>query len=70
MKDSPRTCSRGEEQPNVKSGETGVNLEQEVESLIPVSTGYLLTFMAREFVKWKRMQKAKMVAIKRRRFSF
>ena len=35
------THSTREEQPYIKSGETNFSMEQEVESLIPVSNGYL-----------------------------
>ena len=38
---SPRTCSTGQEQLYIKSAETSFSMEQEVESLIRVSNGYL-----------------------------
>ena len=41
LKDSPNTYSRNEEQPFIKSGETSFSMEQEVESLVPVSNDWL-----------------------------
>ena len=35
IKDSARTCSRGEKQPYIKSGETRFGVKQEVESFVP-----------------------------------
>ena len=37
----PRACSSGERQPSVNIGENSFSMEQEVESLVPVSNGYL-----------------------------
>ena len=39
-------------------------MEEEVESLVPPSNGYLIKFMGTVLVKSKRMQKAKMVVKK------
>ena len=64
-KDSPHTCSTGERQRSLNIGENSFTMEQGVESLVLVSNGYVYTFIGRELVKWKRMQKAKIVAIKR-----
>ena len=71
IKDSPRIYSRGEEQPYIKSGENTLSMEQEVESLMPASNGYLYVDVDGERIrKWKRKQKAKMMAIKCCRFHF
>ena len=48
IKDSP--CTSSEWQLNINIGENCFSLKQEVESLVPVSTGT-------ELVKWERMQK-------------
>ena len=41
IKDSSCTCSTGEEQPYIKSGENSFSMEQEVEYLVPVSNDWL-----------------------------
>ena len=56
----------GEEPLYIKSGETSFSMEQEVESLVPPSSGYFYQVYGRDLVKWKRMQKAKIAAIKHR----
>ena len=63
IKDSPHICSRVERQPCLNIGEYSFSMEQEVESLVPVSNDYFIKFMGRGLVKGKRMQKAKMVVI-------
>ena len=52
--------------PSLNIGENSFTMEQEIESLVPT----FIKLMGREFVKWKRMQKAKKVALKCHRFRF
>ena len=40
-KDSPRTCSKGEQQPSLNTGESSFNMEEKVESLPSTSNDYL-----------------------------
>ena len=54
----------GEEQPDIKDGETGSGIPGSIIKFI-----YLLN-LSEELEKWKRMQKSKTAEIKRCRFRF
>ena len=41
---SSHTCSRGEEQPDIKSDDIGFSIKQEVDYFVPVSNDYLQVY--------------------------
>ena len=56
--------SRGEEQPCITSGDKKTHLAWNRNPWLKYQMATFIKFMGRELVKWKKMQKAKMAAIK------